>query len=58
MRAIQLSRQRPEAKAAENPPWKFQSFTDPLSQVVFFHPFPLMGGGGGVVSTPLLNFAN
>ena len=32
-----------------------------LSQVVFFHPFPLKrrgGGGGGLYRPSLLNFAN
>ena len=34
--------------------YKRSIFINPLSQVVFFHPFL----GGGIVSTPLLNFAN
>ena len=32
---------------------------NPLSQVVFFHPFLSGGGGGGgCIDSPLLNFAN
>ena len=32
-------------------------FFNPLSQVVFFHPFPLKRGGG-LYQPPILNFAN